>query len=473
MSFILNPFIFEQLEDFYERILTMPYTYNAFAVSGVVETKVIRIPYTYNFNIYVNLETYKIVKMPYTYGWLTTANNESYFLKLFPYTYSSNVEPTSSGLGTSTVPYYIWNAYDLNNVRTKDSRSYFKVMADIDMSGYTNFVPLPKLHGDFNGNNKKISNLRITIVSASFYGLFSQYYPTSSNVFIHDLILDNVLIEHTESFLPSAQNYYGCVVGYYQGYTSYKSFVKNCHVINSTINLSGSNANNGHSVGGLIGFVSSLGGVESCSVQNSNIYVYPTSLLSNIGYAGGLVGQIDSIYQPISSSFVSKTTVYARRSTDNGTSVGGIVGSSKSSIFNSYVFSCSVSTTGSLRSNGIADGYGDITTCYAHANSGSFSIPTTSEFYPMSNDLATSSCYYDYEYGNGIVSGAGVPLSSSQMILSESFDGFDFVNIWTSSLDKQNNYPYLISLADKVAYTTASVAPINQDGYPYLSYETF
>jgi hypothetical protein len=59
------------------------------------------------------------------------------------------------------------------------------------------------------------------------------------------------------------------------------------------------------------------------------------------------------------------------------------------------------------------------------------------------------------------------------MILSESFDGFDFVNIWTSSLDKQNNYPYLISLADKVAYTTASVAPINQDGYPYLSYETF
>ena len=53
MSFILDPFIFAQLEKFYERILTMPYTHTAVAaVSGsVIRTSILTMPYTTEFTV--------------------------------------------------------------------------------------------------------------------------------------------------------------------------------------------------------------------------------------------------------------------------------------------------------------------------------------------------------------------------------------------------------------------------------------
>jgi len=111
MSFILDPFIFEQLENFYERILTMPYTYNVVSAGGVIETKVIRIPYTYNFNIYVNLETYKIVKMPYTTNFLATSgSNETRVLRI-PYTFEFSVSGGAVPANQDGYPYLSYETF--------------------------------------------------------------------------------------------------------------------------------------------------------------------------------------------------------------------------------------------------------------------------------------------------------------------------------------------------------------------------
>jgi len=446
MSFILNPFIFEQLEDFYERIITQPYTFDFDVSPANNESFFIRQPYNIRTSVYINNETYKIVRQPYTTYFSVTAKNESNFIRQ-PYTFDSNVEPTSSGLGTLESPYFIYTAYDLDNVRTKDSRSYFRVMNNIDMSGY-DFRPLPRFYGDFDGNGKTISNIRITAVSSSV-GMFTSYYPLTGRT-IRDLTLDSCSIENTSSLFPNLQNYYGILVGFYTGQIN-TFHITNCHAINSTINVSGSNSNNSFDAGGLIGRIGTAGGLMSCSVQNSYVYVFPTSLLSNAGYAGGLVGQIDSIYQPISCSFVSKTIVYSSRNVDGNTVIGGITGRTNSSLRDCYVFSCSVATTGSNDIDGITGFHTALVNCYSHVNSGSFVIPTASDFYPLSSDLTTTeSCYYDYEYGNEIVAGAGVPLSSSQMIFSESFDGFDFVNTWATSSLIQNGYPYLKALENYI-----------------------
>jgi len=71
MSFILDPFIFAQLEKFYERILTMPYTHDAFAaVAGsVIRTSILTMPYTFDtYGFDMSVESFKIVNIPYTHN---------------------------------------------------------------------------------------------------------------------------------------------------------------------------------------------------------------------------------------------------------------------------------------------------------------------------------------------------------------------------------------------------------------------
>jgi hypothetical protein len=60
MSFILDPFIFEQLENFYERILTMPYTVGNLVINDSIRTNIITMPYTHNNVAYdMSNETYR------------------------------------------------------------------------------------------------------------------------------------------------------------------------------------------------------------------------------------------------------------------------------------------------------------------------------------------------------------------------------------------------------------------------------
>lgn len=60
----------------------------------------------------------------------------------------------------------IRTAEDFNNIRNNPNANYRQV-ADIDMSVYANFVPIPELNGDYDGQMFKISNLTIATASTS------------------------------------------------------------------------------------------------------------------------------------------------------------------------------------------------------------------------------------------------------------------------------------------------------------------
>ena len=69
MSFILDPFIFAQLEKFYERILTMPYTHDAFATTNALRKNTLTMPYTFDtYGFDMSVESFKIVNIPYTHN---------------------------------------------------------------------------------------------------------------------------------------------------------------------------------------------------------------------------------------------------------------------------------------------------------------------------------------------------------------------------------------------------------------------
>lgn len=60
----------------------------------------------------------------------------------------------------------IATAEDFNNIRSNPNANYRQV-ADIDMSGYSSFEPIPELNGDYDGQMFKISNLTIATPSDS------------------------------------------------------------------------------------------------------------------------------------------------------------------------------------------------------------------------------------------------------------------------------------------------------------------
>jgi len=165
----------------------------------------------------------------------------------------------ANGSGTAADPYIVATAADLNGVRDYLS-AHFRQIADIDLSGYSNWEPIGKyisgqkeeFRGFYDGAGHTVSNLTINRASENHIGLF--------------------------------------------GYV-YRGTIKNIGVINVTI------SGNNH-VGGLVGGSSSA--MTNC---------YSTGSVSGTNYVGGLVGGNSGI---ITSSYYDKETSGCS-DTDRGT----------------------------------------------------------------------------------------------------------------------------------------------------------
>ena len=135
-----------------------------------------------------------------------------------------------TGDGSSVNPYLIIYpsqlvklANDVNSGNNEHPSEYFKLGNDIDMSG-VNFEGIGNSYsryfkGDFNGDNKTISNLTISKPNTSYVGLFS-YLNTS----VSSLILSGATITG------------GYHTGAIAGMTGANATISNCLVINSSIN---------------------------------------------------------------------------------------------------------------------------------------------------------------------------------------------------------------------------------------------
>ncbi len=251
-----------------------------------------------------------------------------------------------NGTGSQSDPYLISNAGELkalsdlvleDNTLTCDATNgkYWRVIADIDMTEITNFIPIGgwksataneyRKHyfsGTFNGGGKTISNLTIEKADKECVGLFGY---TARNAFIDSLTL--------KSFRITGYRLVGALVGINS------ANIENCAVVESVI------MGDSNQIGGLVG---------SNSATISNCYADCHVSATGSGYSGVLVGSSSGV---IKECFARGVVV-----SEYG-NVGGLVGINEGKINNSYAVA---SVTGNANTGGLVGiCYGSISNSYA------------------------------------------------------------------------------------------------------------
>ena len=232
-----------------------------------------------------------------------------------PITVAASISGLLTGAGTEDSPYLVYTGDELNLIGLFpcDWDKHFKLMADVDLSGYSYDGALiarqTAFTGVFDGNGHTISHL--TITGMSYLGLFGEL---ASGAEVKDLGVVDVNISAS-----------GDVAGGLLGRNQWSAVVARCYstgMVNGNDNIGGLvGINSGHVtqcystiavsgdylVGGLLGTNEREGAVTNC---------YSTSTVSGRMTVGGLMG----------SNYGSVTTNYSTGTVSGGTRVGGIMG---------------------------------------------------------------------------------------------------------------------------------------------------
>ena len=269
------------------------------------------------------------------------------------------------GKGSWEVPYQVENAVQLDLVRNYLS-SHFKQMDDIVLTG--NWLPIGdysnQFTGNYDGNNKTISNLAISFESTNneqynsgYIGLFGCNSGSISN-----LSVDSAVINLNVNSLHEI----GCFLGQNLGGT-----LTNCNVKNSIINVS---CADDVDVGGICGDSMKNGTyngtIANCKMEDLTINVSGAGNVSAGGICGYQSGNGNSIsWCNIKNTTISGSTTGSQRVPK----VGGICGYSNFA----DIYNCSVvKDSGNHKINGSCSNYssytggicgsmiGNITSCY-------------------------------------------------------------------------------------------------------------
>lgn len=334
------------------------------------------------------------------------------------------------GSGTMEDPYQIWTPTQMHQIglHEEDWDKHFILMSDVDMSEYDGLEGRPTYNpigrndylgdripfsGVFNGNGKKVINLRLSSESAASLGLFG--YVQGGECVIKDLGIVEPVIK------SGSGSYVGALVGY----CSFGE-IRSCYT-------QGGKVEGENCVGGLIG----LGG----TVYQS----YTTSDVTGVYYVGGLIGH--------NSADVHEC--YAKGQVVGVSAVGGLIGSvSDSSISHCYAIG---DVEGQERVGGL---FGDckydenqpwIEYCYA---CGSVSGSTwTGGIGGKSHQSIFLACYWDIETsgqsgGIGTADGSILEVqdlygkNTMEMYSGATYRGWGSCGIW--SIDEGKDYPQLL-----------------------------
>jgi len=236
------------------------------------------------------------------------------------------------GTGTAEDPYLIYTAEQMNEIglHQEDWDKHFKLMADIDLSGYTgtdfNIIGnglFPAFTGVFDGNDHTISNFTYSSTDKSSIGIFG--YINGPNACISNLGMID----------PNVDGRTSGGVGSLAGWIDLGT-VTNCYVI-------GGSMIGKHVVGGLIG---SGAVITDCYAEGISVIAE--------GSAGCLVGRNDG----------SMIDCYATGNVTGSYRIGGLVGSCRGGIVDCY---SNASIEGRDAVGGLV-GYnyeGNITNCFS------------------------------------------------------------------------------------------------------------
>lgn len=196
------------------------------------------------------------------------------------------------GTGTIQDPYLIYTVQDLKNYRDsinlaniRWNNKSFKLVNDLDFTNETDWMPIGiptdfnnmnAFAGNFDGNNKKIRNIKIGNETTPTPMTYSGVFGYVKNATIQNLTVEWICINTTTYkqyvgyLMPGV---IGGVVAYLEGGT-----IKNC---------SSSGKITGKIAGGIVGF--SKGEILNCT-SSAKVNSVNMISLSKSGFAGGIVG---------------------------------------------------------------------------------------------------------------------------------------------------------------------------------------
>ncbi len=316
------------------------------------------------------------------------------------------------GSGTAEDPYLIYDANQMNTIGTNpgDLDKHFKLMADIDLSGFTgtafNIIGSygNPFTGVFDGSDHTISNFSYTSVGTSYIALFA--YVSGENADIKNLGLIDPNVD------SGRRDYAGSLVSQLSGAT-----ITNCYV-------QGGSVSGAMNIGGLVGN-------NNGTITNS----YSMSSVSGDNNVGGLVG----------SNGGTISNCYATSSTSGGNAVGGLVGSNGGTITNCYS-TASVSGASYLggllgynRQGETANSFWDIETSGQSTSAGG--TPKTTAEMKTASTFITWACNYFWT----IDEGQDYPRLDWQNATGEPIAAL----LWDSGSGTQAD-PYLIYTAEQL-----------------------
>lgn len=329
------------------------------------------------------------------------------------------------GCGTEQEPYLIYTAEHMQAIGATpwDWDKHFKLMNDIDLSGYTDdsfntigyYIPFSvqvPFTGVFDGNDHTISN-------------FTYYSADKSDMGLFGLVRDeNALIKNLTLTDPNLYVESGSDLGLLVGWLD-EGTVSDCHIINGNISGVGS-------IGGLVGLLGDLSG-SPASVLNCS----STARVSRGVFIGGLVGKGD--YSAEISNSYSISNVSGEQS------IGGLVGFGRAPMMNCYAKGSVLGTSTDI---GGLVGLSQNTTidnCYSTAYvEGSGNI---GGFVGWNLNSTFSDCFWDTETSNqssGVGSGTSDGITektTDEMIQQTTYTNWDFETVWR--ICDEMNYPRL------------------------------
>lgn len=317
------------------------------------------------------------------------------------------------GSGEPKNPYLIYSHRQMNEIgaNPSDWDKHFKLMADIDLSVYTetfyNIISRWRglnrpgnitFTGVFDGNHHTISNFSYKSADENGIGLFG--YIDDPNAEIRNLGLIDCSIK--------LNWFQGDYVGSLAGFLS-NGNISSCYSQGSSVVAS-------TNVGGLVGRNGGI--ITNC---------YANGLASGKEITGGLVGLNTST---ITNSFSNGTT-YGKYSR-----VGGLVGSNNGSITNCY----SHSTAFGNEYGGVGgiigySGFGKITNCYSVGSV--FGSDYTGGLLGSSTAAKVINCFWNIETSGQTSSDGGTGKTSTEMQMASTFldAGWDFMDETTNGTD--------------------------------------
>jgi hypothetical protein len=308
------------------------------------------------------------------------------------------------GSGTPVDPYLISDANHMQAIGADpcDWDKCFKLMADIDLGGYTgdefNLIgdyPSNPFTGVFDGNNHTISNFIYDSNSAEFIiGLFG--YVDGPHANIKDLGLVDPDVN------AGASLDVGALVGYIAEGTITHCYVEGGYIRGADF------------VGGLIG--ANGGDIFRC---------YSTGSVTGNDYVGGLVGCSDGYLRDC-----IIINCYAIGSITGNNYVGGLLGwnARRCTITDCYA-------TGNFIGNEHVGGLMGLNSCYG----GPCSTIITNSYWDIETSGELNMCGSQDGGATGCNNSYGLP--TSQLHQQSTFTDWDFINTW--NIGENQTYPYL------------------------------